>query len=313
MKKSVNLLLTTGLLGALTACSSVNVSSVPNWVNKPQSNCQNSEFCASGSGSSERVADADARSSIAKIFETKVNSTFSSTLSQEDDIVKSSMKDALKESVQATLNTVEIVERFKADGQYYSFAVLDKDKSAKIVREQIDDTDEKMEQLLTDNSASSASKVKRLYEQRFSLNQQYIVLTGSSISSKISYEQVFKNAKAKIGKTNIFVKLIGSTNKKAEASVKNVMREQGYTFVKSQAEGRVLTVEVNKTQLPFSIKGMVKYQYVISLHILNSNGSTNDVLDETYDGAGINEAQAFDEALRDFEVDFKNKIEELDF
>lgn len=313
MKKIKAYALTLGLI-----CTSFAVQAKedkqPEWVNNPTSNCKEEEFCSVGIGSSEKKADADASSGIAKIFEAKVKASFSSTTESKDDEVSSAVTSSVSENVAATVSNMEIKERFKKGATFYSFAVLNKERSAEMVREKIGDIDERMEMLLTDDTAMSAAKLEKLYEQRLGLNQQHIVLTGRGILATVSYSDVFKNKKEKMGGKDFYLFVAGTKNKSLEKSVKSLLLKNGFTFVKNREGARVLTITVSKTQEPFAIPEMVKYEYTISIRIKNSgDGKTVELLEEAFEGTGLNEKQAFDEAVGEFEKYLKEHLEELEF
>ena len=296
MKKIKAYALTLGLI-----CTSFAVQAKedkqPEWVNNPTSNCKEEEFCSVGIGSSEKKADADASSGIAKIFEAKVKASFSSTTESKDDEVSSAVTSSVSENVAATVSNMEIKER-----------------SAEMVREKIGDIDERMEMLLTDDTAMSAAKLEKLYEQRLGLNQQHIVLTGRGILATVSYSDVFKNKKEKMGGKDFYLFVAGTKNKSLEKSVKSLLLKNGFTFVKNREGARVLTITVSKTQEPFAIPEMVKYEYTISIRIKNSgDGKTVELLEEAFEGTGLNEKQAFDEAVGEFEKYLKEHLEELEF
>ena len=312
MKKIKACALTLGLICASFAVQAKEVKQ-PEWVNNPTSICQEDEFCSVGIGSSEKKADADASSGIAKIFEAKVKASFSSTTESKDDEVSSAVSSSVSENVNATVSNMEIKERFQKGNTFYSFAVLNKERSAKMVREQIGDIDERMEMLLTEDTAMSAARLEKLYEKRLGLNQQHIVLAGRGIPSTVSYSDVFKNKKAKTGGKDFYLFVTGTKNKSLEKSVKSLLLKNGFTFVKNREGSRVLTLSVSKSQEPFAIPEMVKYEYTISMRIKNADGKTTELLEEAFEGTGLNEKQAFDEAVREFEKYLKEHLEELEF
>lgn len=313
MRKIKACALTFGLVCASFAVSAKEAEQ-PEWINNPSSICKEDEFCSVGIGSSEKRADIDASSGIAKIFEAKVKASFSATTESKNDEVSSAVFSTVSENVNSTVSNMEIKERFKKGATFYSFAVLNKERSAKMVREQIGDIDERMEMLLTDDTAMSASKLEKLYEKRLGLNQQHIVLAGRGIPATVSYADVFKNKKAKTGGKDFYLFVAGTKNKNLERSVKSLLLKNGFTFVKNREGARVLTISVSKHQEPFAIDEMVKYEYVISMRLRNADdGKTVELLEETFEGTGLNEKQAFDEAVRDFEKYLKEHLEELEF
>ena len=84
MKKRLSL---TNLLLAfvLQACVITNTNAKtaaeakPKWINDPAAACAPSELCAVGTGATVKRAQADARNQIAKVFESKIKSSFETT------------------------------------------------------------------------------------------------------------------------------------------------------------------------------------------------------------------------------------------
>ena len=109
---------------------------IPEWVYSPMDGCnKQSQMCASGEGDSLQSADATARKSLASIFETEIKSEFSSNTqsSQEGldpstaEYIESTYK-SINETVDQSLEGVEIKERHRKDGVFYALAYLDKEK-----------------------------------------------------------------------------------------------------------------------------------------------------------------------------------------
>lgn len=176
----------------------------PEWINNPYAVCAKEELCAVGVGSGLNSAKADARSGLAKVFEARIKSSFESTLNQNDDETTSKIRDYVSESSDVLLNAVEIKETFDTPTDVYALAVLNKPAAARITQEEIDDLDQKMKALLQEDSPAAAVRLEKLYEQRRGLNQRHIVLTGSPVIEEVTYEQVYGNKKARIGKRHIF-------------------------------------------------------------------------------------------------------------
>lgn len=285
----------------------------PEWIGNPTAHCSENEFCVVGIGSSEKKADADAAGALAKIFQSKVNASFSSSVSSENDNVSTAMQDNLSAAAEATLNSMEIKARFEKNGTFYAFGILNKNKSAEIVKNKITDIDEKIEAFLSDDRAVSARQAEKLYEKRLLLNQQYIVLTGKGIPSVFGYDDVFKNKRAVTDGKKLHLKIVGTANPGFKKLLKNTFKSGGFDFVSDKnASANTLIAKVIKEQQHFEVEGMVKYEYTISLRLIDSNNEETTLMDETFTGAGYGEKQAFQEALGEFERYLKANFDDFE-
>ena len=155
-------------LFALTACAADKTvkTELPAWVNSPYASCSADELCAVGTASNFALAKADARNGLAKVFQARIKSSFESDTRVKNDDVSSEMRDFVSETSDVMLNATEIRETFKDNGKFYALATLDKNKAARITREEIDDLDEKMTALLQDESPAAAVRLEKLYEKQ---------------------------------------------------------------------------------------------------------------------------------------------------
>ncbi len=291
-----------GLSGCATA-----KDQKPEWINSPQKACAENEFCAVGNGFNLKFANADARSAIAKIFEAKISSSFKTSTSQRDSETSSRLKDSVAEDVDMVLKKVEIKETYNQGADFYALAVLNKDDAAELLAEEIADIDSKMEAYLADNTPSSARKLERLYEQRRVLNQQYQILTGDTVMESVDYEQVYKNRKAKIGQQKLFLQVEAQNKNMVANAVKSVLQEQGYTFIERPQGAETLSIRITSEEMPFSLKGMVKFVYFVSLR----NHAAINVLETKFEETGINEKQAFSAAMESLKKYIAENIMEL--
>lgn len=286
----------------------------PAWLNNPYAVCTQDEICAVGIGSGLNTAKADARSGIAKVFEAKIQSSFESTLSQDDQETTSKIRDYVSESSDVLLQAVDIRETYDTPENIYALAVLNKPAAARMTKEEIDDLDQKMEALLKEDTPAAAVRLEKLYEQRRGLNQRYIVLTGKPVMESVSYDQVYANKKARIGKRHIFLKTQGSANKAFDQAVRSVMKDNGYTFA-SAPSGTVPSVVISMTgeEQYSNISGFVKYAYHFTMKGPDKRGNTVDVLAATFEESGRTEQQAYKNALDSLKAYLSENILNLNF
>ncbi len=290
----------------LSGCATAKIQR-PDWITSPQKACAEDEFCAVGNGFNLKFANADARSAIAKIFEAKISSSFQTLTGQRDNEIYSRAKDSVAEDVDMVLKKVEIRETYNRGSDFYALAVLNKDDAAALLSEEIADIDSKMEAYLADNTPSSARKLEKLYEQRRILNQQYQILTGDTIMEAVDYDQVYKNRKAKIGRQKLFLQVEAQNKNMVANAVKSVLSEQGYTFIEKPQGAETLSISITAEEMPFSLKGMVKFVYFISL----KNHAAVNVLETKFEETGINEKQAFAAAMESLKKYIAENITEL--
>jgi len=286
----------------------------PEWINNPYAVCAKEELCAVGVGSGLNSAKADARSGLAKVFEARIKSSFESTLDQNDDETTSKIRDYVSESSDVLLNAVEIKETFDTPTDVYALAVLNKPAAARITQEEIDDLDQKMKALLQEDSPAAAVRLEKLYEQRRGLNQRHIVLTGSPVIEEVTYEQIYGNKKARIGKRHIFLSVAGKPDKAFDQTVRGVLKENGYTFA-DEADGRTprVIISLQPEKQYSNIDGFVKYAYHFTMKAPDKKGKTIDVLATTLTETGRNERQAFSNALESLKAYLNENVLNLNF
>lgn len=286
----------------------------PVWINNPYAVCAKEELCAVGVGSGLNGAKADARSGLAKVFEARIKSSFESALNQNDDETTSKIRDYVSESSDVLLNAVEIKETFDTPTDIYALAVLNKPVAARITQEEIDDLDQKMTALLQEDSPAAAVRLEKLYEQRRGLNQRYIVLTGSPVIEEVTYEQVYGNKKARIGKRHIFLSVAGKPDKAFDQAVRGVLKENGYTFAdEPDAQTPRVTISFQPEKQYSNIEGFVKYAYHFTMKAPDKKGKTIDVLATTLTETGRNERQAFSNALDSLKAYLNENVLNLNF
>ena len=287
-------------LFALTACAADKTvkTELPAWVNSPYASCSADELCAVGTASNFALAKADARNGLAKVFQARIKSSFESDTRVKNDDVSSEMRDFVSETSDVMLNATEIRETFKDNGKFYALATLDKNKAARITREEIDDLDEKMTALLQDESPAAAVRLEKLYEKRRGLNQRYITLAGESIPESVGYDQVYGNKKARVGKRHVYLSPKAGSKPSFVQTVRGVMTENGYTFATVPTEKTpVVHVSMTAERQFLKVDGFVKYDYHFVLSAPDKNGVDVERLATTFTESGLNENQAYSKAI----------------
>ena len=320
MKK--RLFLTSFLLAfALQACATTSsgaksAAGKPKWVNDPSAACAASELCAVGTGATVKRAQADARNQIAKIFESKIRSSFETTFIEENDKNYSKIKDFISDESEVILQAVEVKETYEDEKSrdVFALAVLNKPTAARVTKQDIDDLDQKMTALLKEDTPAAAVQLEKLYEERRSYNRRYTVLTGHPMDEIVGYDQVYGNKKTRIGKRHIFLTVDGKPNASFDQAVRSVLKENGYTFADSLSEATPeVRISFKEEEQYMKVKGFVKYIYHFTMKGPDRNGQTIDVLATTIEETGRTKQQAFSNALTSLKAYIKENILNLNF
>lgn len=254
----------------------------PTWVKNPQKSCKKHQFCTVGSAAGVKLAEADARAGIAKIFETKISSKFTQSISSQNDQVNQNMSEEIKEEVNDTIKGIEIKDSYEGKLDVYVLAVLDKKKAAKGYKKEIEQIDEKMKVLVDDTSARSVRKAMKMYLKRETLNARYQFLSGRSIKSAVSYEKIFKKSKAAVKGVKIFVSIREDEPKEIEALVVASLTEMGYKVFRGQKYKDRGTHQVTGEFIPekqfMKVEGWEKYKFILNLYGANAKGAKSGSL-----------------------------------
>ena len=320
MKKGV-FLVTLFLSFALQACATTNAKtaaagSKPKWVNDPSAACAAGELCAVGTGATVKRAQADARNQMAKIFESKITSSFETTYIEENDQNYSKVKDYISDESEVILQAVEIKETFEdaKSGDVFALAVLNKPTAARVTKQDIDDLDQKMTALLKEDTPAAAVQLEKLYEERRSYNRRYTVLTGHPAAEVVGYDQVYGNKKDRIGKRHIYLTVDGKPNAAFDQAVRSVLKENGYTFAASASEETPkVVISFQEEEQYIKVKGFVKYAYHFTMKGPDKKGRMIDVLATTIEESGRNQQQAFKNALESLKGYIKENVLNLNF
>ena len=283
----------------------------PEWIHNPDKSCKKSELCAVGIGPGLALASADARAGIAKIFEARVQSTFKQTTTSdnvgEDQLYLSS---EIKETVDEVLNGVVIRESYEGEQDVYALGVLDKNKAAAGLKQEIDKIDEQMKVLAADQSLSSSQKLKRLFKKRIPLNARFQVLKGQGLDAPIKYQTVFDNIKKALQGVVVAVKVDSEGNADIAKNVVSVLGDLDYKVVEWAQSGvrftHIVLVELKREKQFLNVKGFVKYRFVLNLSALNNQGQKTGSLQFDTVMIGRTERHAYDQVVPQIK-DYINK------
>ncbi|MDR1498980.1 MAG: LPP20 family lipoprotein [Rickettsiales bacterium] len=285
------------LLGVV-GCFSAKV--LPEWVQDAGKGCDEGHICAIGSGKSPGSAGADARSNLQKVFETKIHSSFSSRLSDRNNMVNEYATENLREETSGFLKGTIISKTFEKDGVFYALTSLNKIKTADGLRYDIEALDDKMSVLLSDKFPLSAKNLEKMYEDRKILNKKYMFLTGRSVPEVVKYENIFDDSINK-GKKHFsyFVKV---NDPEIGSYIESLLIGTGAKIVRDpKLAQRVLVGKITSRREFLNVDGFEKYTIVLNLENLGNN-VVSTKLNREVTVTGINYNQIYVKAVEELKV-----------
>lgn len=291
---------------------------IPEWVYSPMDGCnKQTQMCASGEGDSLQSADAAARKSLASIFETEIKSEFSSnTQSSQEGLDPSTAEyiestyNSINETVDQSLEGVEIKERHNKDGVFYALAFLDKRKAADRIRKEMRTIDKKLEIMFQKKKRSLYKKMMALYEVRDALATRYHFLTEMKPSERVSLVDINS---VKYGKTSKVLRIkmdmsgeMGDVGKQ----LKNILAQVGHKIVRSKPD---VTIKGNvaSTKEFFNVAGFEKYTFTLNISAINNNGSKIGSIVSSQTATGRSKQDVFRKVRGKFNKIVDEQLEEL--
>ena len=285
--------------------SSGNKISRPDWVINPNENCEKDYICAVGEGKSISESFANARSEIAKQFSVKINSSYNTNLSNNNDIVSNYSSLDVNENTNEILTGVEIDKTYNDnEGNYYSMAILNKIKLANEIKFDINELDKEMSTIITKKPLKFHT-IKDLYAKRKEKNNKYYFLSGKELQEKITMNDILKAKGAPIyyklditdnegfGLKDIITKQIIENNNKIGKNATKVIKGN---------------IKIDKAYL--HVSGFEKYEIDVVLKCIEDGKTTGQIHTKIYE-TGRNKQQVLDKVKEQIIENINNHIDDL--
>lgn len=247
----------------------------PNWVYAPYDYCsESSELCASGEGPTFTSSDHEARNNLASIFKVHIASTLQSSITQENTFhqmemkVRSEANQSLQASVDEVLESVQITQRFKKDGVFYSLAKLDREAASAILNQRINRIDQELVSYWNKQQRTLLRKMLRLSAERSSIEEKLAILTPVFKPAPVSYQQIMEWA-LKPARTQLISLKVVHAPKWLVSKLSSLLTEVGYKVTEKEAKSFV-SVNVTSIKEFMNVDGFEKYTFTLNImHIQN--------------------------------------------
>ena len=282
----------------------------PEWLTNVSKVCKKSELCAVGMGESRILAQASATANIAKIFETKVDSTFNTSLASDGETTDSSSYESITETTSMALEGVEHPLFFEDDQYYYALGKVKKMKMALGYKATLDKVDGELKGLMKDSKTGAISKMDQLLKEREVLAARYRFLTGFQVNAPISYEEFLRRKREMTKGIIVHLFIDEPAPKKFQSYLGDKLSSAGYPITKGKLwkkeSTHLLTGKLRSQKEFLSVKGFEKHRFILTLDAQNRRRVKTGSMSVEAIETGRSRDQAYAKAI----VKLKSSIDE---
>ena len=295
----------------------------PEWITDLEKGCSMAELCAVGEAAGHMMAEAEARKSLSKYFETRVKSktkiTNVNSTEYEGDVASKSeayedYEKTIEELSDEVLKGVVIKQKWedRKEGSVFALAVLKKSAGANLFKESLDKMDEKIVDLYKSGKRAELNSALKLMDGRKALNERYQLLAGRSYPEKVSLSQVMTKKRAKPAIT-VGVDYKGpDTAKDLKAYIGELLIQNDYGLSKL-ADGGAFKVQVTleEENMHVNIKGFEKHKFILKIRSLDKSGNKVGGLGHTEEQIGRSKTDAFHKSMAGFKRYLAENLNQL--
>ena len=275
----------------------------PRWVNRVGEDCPPENLCALGQGTGYQVAAAHARKELAKVFGTQVIAKFQMTTTYGGKTTEELVREDLAELTEQVLEGVQITRRHREDDGIYVLAVLDRRRAGERIRQAIKERDQRLQSYLQTSKLSALLQLRKLYNQRATLNGRYQLLRGHLVPEQVTWEQIIRRQKAVAAQGRVIhISIAEESPGFIHPLLVQLLTRVGFRIADKNFQQR-LQGRYSAQRLPLNIEGFEKYRFTLGLKTLNDQGQEIGGLNFHREVTGRNKAQATSKArafVRDY-------------
>jgi hypothetical protein len=258
--------------------------------------CPKGFLCAKGCGLHPGEADKAARTEIAKNFNVRIESQYTSIRSTMGDIDEQFISDSVKEYVTLNLEGVVIENRFEEEGEYCAHAVLNKNAFVERTKEKIDVLTTESRKLSRDDKNLVWARVEKNNKIVRSLAGMAYIFDKSVLGKGIEVPKLQKR----------FVNLSFSTHVDLKSVEKLIVDKMNKYNVIHGKKIIPLEVKLNLKKKKLNVKGFVKYELEYEFKSTRAGKRLGYSFDKI-----IESGRSKDIVLERLFIDFEKKIDQI--
>lgn len=287
----------------------------PKWLSDLSSECKKSELCAVGSGMSLSMAKVNATSGIAKIFETKIKSTFTTELTIDGGQENQWGSERIEEATEMALNGVVHPLTYSGKEEYFALAKVKKSKLARIYQNEMNKLSDKMKALSEVERTGALFELENLYKTWDVFQSRYSFLTGIDQRPPISYREILRRKQKAASDVVIHLYLDEKKPQQLTPHLESILTQIGYSIAKGKvldSDATHLLIGKIKWQKEFlKVEGFEKYKFIFNLNAKNRRHLQSGTMSFSVSETGRDFEQAYQKAMtriKDYIVKDLHKI-----
>lgn len=295
----------------------------PDWVNGQSARYPSSKYLIGvGYDPDRRSAEDNARSEIAKIFYSKIDSQtriyqeYLQTTSRGKSVQTESLdiEEITRVSTQKVLSGVRISQVYKEekpDPIFYALAVLDRDQSAAILRHKIEELDQGIQRLLTNAEGEEdvlikirylkQSIQKHIFREAYNAELWIVSQSGGAISPPIQFTEIKRRLEAILLRDFLVgLSITGSRAEEIREALVQGLNQQGFSVCEDLSRANVVvraSIEIKPLDRRTSEWKYVQWRTHLELAD-QRGGAVFGSVNETGREGHISGVQAEDRAVR---------------
>jgi len=297
-------------------------AAAPSWFSdyvQANPGCEKELLCAVGEGDTQAEALNNARTEITKFFQVKINSKsqMSTSSEQKGALANTGTFDewtnkTISEETSEMINGLEIRKQEQVGNQTYVLMVLDRSKSAKLLKDKIDELDTEDFQLFELNSRFTYPKILKNLALIEGLNDRYSLVSMMPIKLKVKKE----NIQGKINKLMPIKMALVSGSKKLPNKINHVISDLlanlKVTIVSRKLSPKyTLRSEIVIEEQYLKVEGFKKLNVQFRLELLNSKSQVLGKLSALSEQVARNSDQAIEKSVPDITEALQNNLDQL--
>jgi hypothetical protein len=304
-------------LFALILSFSTHAVERPKWLTDTRAVCEKSQICVVGMGESRILAEASARSSLAKVFEVKVSSVFnSSEVSDDKESVINSFEN-IREETSLELEGVTFSKYYLGEKYHYALAVLNKHRFASSIKSKLDKSTSEIRALDKDSNTGSIFKISKLLIHYRILASRYQFLTGMKLAVPMTFEQLESKKREATRGVIVHVYIEGDKSSVLTSFMGELLTSMGFEVTKGKIWNRkathLLGGKIVEEKVHFKVKGFEKYKYLLTLDAQNRKRIKSGSLSLKSVISGRSKEQIREKTMNDFKLKIQEDINKISF
>jgi hypothetical protein len=308
----------------LVACSSAPPSgskvdgNAPTWLNHVGQACKKSELCAVGIGESRSLSQVSGTNNIAKMFDVKVNSTFSTSEINDGGESLVSVFENIKEQTAMELEGVQHLEVYEDDKYFYTLTKVTKRPLAMRFKKEMSQLRGEINGLKKESSSGVVVELEELLVKWHLASSRSRFLTGFDSQAPMSVEQLNDMRDKLVKGVIVHVSLEQPSSMEEVGSyLGDLLTRAGYQLSTGSSwkkkSSHLLAGKLAEKAEFMQVKGFKKFSYLLTLDAQDPYGVKSSQMSLSTIQTGRDTKQARLKAVQELKKQLKSNMNKISF